>query len=632
LPAERQDIRYDDYDHVMSASQLSTFQLCERKWAFQSIFRMPRQESESNVFGTTLHSIAERWLKADDLGRDDTGAPLQMYPSEWDKDISPANASAIRSLIDKAITSGVLVRRKYRQIEHPIFDDVIPGVKMQGYIDMLLPGEIQDHKSAKNTRYIKTPATLATDTQMLVYAHHAIESGGGIGSDEHIILRHNVFVRQPLKVIRTETQVPKMDVMKFWDTEVVPVAKRMVQLKKKGLTENDWRKFSGPADENSACNAYGGCPFLSICSGHRSPSDLRNLLDGVQSGSINQPKQGTATVSIFDKLVVGGTPTVTAAPAPQATPAAPGSAMSSVATVGVPPPAGAPPWSQPNCNSCKGVGFNLKTGGACFVCTSMSRSKNGPVPEQFIINVVEGIALWRSQDGKQKGDVRLEIVSAPVKTQVREALAPADAASLAAVDIPPVPPAGVPITESPRADVPTEPVKRPRGRPRKIALVQGIPAPTPGEIAQGVMDQVIGDAQAARTRDESELLDGHGYVTQATPEEIAANIGAPVPGERPAPRTGPTLLVGVFAIGKTASEDLSYIIATELAPDFEKAGGKKWWAAPVYERRDALVQAAQKIAERLSGRTITVSKQDSIAMALAHAMMPFAAANFYGVE
>jgi hypothetical protein len=624
VPDGRQEIDYDAYDHVMSASQLSTFQLCERKWAFQSIFRMPRQESESNIFGTTIHAVAERWLKADDLGRDLEGKPVEIYPAEWDARINPSDASAIRSLIEKAITSGVLVRRESRQIEEPIFDEVIPGVRMQGYIDMLLPGEIQDHKSAKNTRYIKTPATLATDTQMLVYAHHAIESGGGIGRDEHIVLRHNVFVRQPLKVIRTETQVPKTDVMKFWNEEVIPAAERMVELKKNGLTENDWRKFRGPADENSACNAYGGCPFLSICNGHRSPSDLRNLLDGVQSGSINQPKQGTATVSIFDKLVVGGTPAVSVV-----TPPSPGSNAAAVPAAApaavVPPPAGAPPWSQPNCNSCKGVGFNLKTGGACFVCTSMSRSKNGPVPEQFIINVVEGIALWRSQDGTQKGDVRLEIVSAPVKTQVREALAPADAASLAAVDIPPVPPAAPAVTVEP-------PVKRPRGRPRKIALVQGTPAPTPGEIAQGVMDQVIGDAQIARTRDESDLLDGHTVVEQATPEEIAANIGAPVPGERPAPRTGPTLLVGVFAIGRTVSEDLSHIINTELAPEFEKAGGKKWWASPVYERRDALVQSAQKIAERLTGRTITVSKQDSIAMALAHAMMPFAAANFYGAE
>jgi hypothetical protein len=663
VPTERQEIDYDAYDHIMSASQLSTFQLCERKWAFQSLFRMPRQESESNVFGTTLHGVAERWLKADDLGRDLEGKPVEMYPNDWDKDLSPANASAIRSLIDKAITSGVLERRAGRQIEEPIFDEVIPGVRMQGYIDMLLPGEIQDHKSAKNTRYIKTPATLATDTQMLVYAHHAIESGGGIGRDEHIILRHNVFVRQPPKVIRTETQVAKLDVMKFWNEEVIPAAARMVELKKKGLTENDWRNFRGPADENSACNAYGGCPFLSICSGHRSPSDLRNLLDGVQSGSINQQQQGTSTVSIFDKLVVGGTPagTLTASSAP----AVPASSGNAAAPAVVSPPTGAPPWAQANCNSCKGVGFNLKTGGACFVCTSMSRSKNGPVPEQFIINVVSGVALWRSQDGTQKGDVRLEVGSQPVKTQVREALPAADAASLAAMDgrtqvMPPntveqvAAQIGAPVPgERPALDVTIEPpVKRGRGRPKKVTLVQGVQPITPAmlvamgkELVTGVVDQVIAEVSKPQERDESDLIASPNLGT-------VASEGTRITAESPATKArldaafnekrggigGLTLIIGAVQIGgmgvaNGVSRDLSALIRDRIGPDLaKKQGVSSFFSMPAYTRRDALVQAAEAIANSLGTMIVTVQRSDADAKALADAMIPHASVAFIGVN
>lgn len=45
---------------ALSASQLKTFTLCPRKWAFDKRDRVPRPDTQ-NPLGTRVHEILEAW-------------------------------------------------------------------------------------------------------------------------------------------------------------------------------------------------------------------------------------------------------------------------------------------------------------------------------------------------------------------------------------------------------------------------------------------------------------------------------------------------------------------------------------------------------------------------------------------
>ena len=57
---------------VTSASAIKDLHLCERLWFFKKILRLPVTYGDGTgaAFGTVLHSVIERYLLADRLGKD----------------------------------------------------------------------------------------------------------------------------------------------------------------------------------------------------------------------------------------------------------------------------------------------------------------------------------------------------------------------------------------------------------------------------------------------------------------------------------------------------------------------------------------------------------------------------------
>lgn len=654
----RQKIDYSLWDHVLSFSQFENWSLCKRKWWWRAIVRMPEQKKETREFGDTVHEVLERWLRADDQGRNAEGKPVDLYPEGWDKKVSPTDAALVRALVQKSIDEGVIVRRPGRVIEHGFVKEIVPGLAIQGFIDVAYPDdlEVQDHKTTKRRQYVKTVDQLRHNDQLTIYAKVIMDETGAPPTAT-FKMRHNTFVRSPARVVQVgPVEIGGEAVLKFWNEELTPAAKEMLKLKQKGLTEEQWRQVPGPIDEDESCRAYGGCDYLPICSGRQSPSDLRRVRGGL---SFTQTTQSTGdskvAPSVMDKLLAAGRgTTATAQPTPAPAPAAPAPAAvvnTTPAAAVVPPPAAArvvPPWANPTCNSCKGSGFNMKAGQPCFPCGSMAANrKDGTGPDDFTVSIVDGIVLWRNANGNVRGDMKLDGYVAP-KLEVREPETPARTVvqvaqpaggilgklAAAAGTAPAVAPATVPAAApAAPAAAPTEgtppaatDAPKKRGRPKKVVTLP--PAVTPAEIAQGVQQQVLADATAAKTRDESDLL-------------ANANIGS---GTVPAPTTvekvtkvanvgsgfilliGSTL-VGGIGMGQITTRDLSSIINERLAPDFEKATGKQWYGVPVYERRDALLQRASQIAQGLVG-FITVDPNDSEAMPLARALFKLADAVF----
>lgn len=312
---------------MVSPTQIETYELCRRKWWFGKVRRLPVPSSTSQVFGTVLHSVCERYLKADDQGRDRvTGLPVDLYPPGWhiavgrdgeesgDGEITLEEQGQVKTLIDSAIQSGVLERVPDRVIEHNFMrvmtklvcptcggagrlddppiekcptckgDGKGTTIMMTGLIDLAYPEGIQDHKTAKTIRYLcndkkDSDKYLGNNLQILIYAHELIEllRETDLPVPPKITLRHNQYVKdqKQTRVIKTVVEVTPEHIEETWQ-RVMKTAIEMSQLRQ---AVDGWQQIPEPQNLNKACMAYGGCPFRGICGGQETPEQYETRLD-----------------------------------------------------------------------------------------------------------------------------------------------------------------------------------------------------------------------------------------------------------------------------------------------------------------------------------------------------------------
>jgi len=283
-----------------SATQWSAFRACPRKWWFNWVRKMPEPPKDYFEFGSVLHEVCERYLLQDDQGN---GPGL--YPDGWDKTISVQESRLIQKLVAKAIDEGILQREPGRQIEVQMDRQIDDEISFTGKIDVYVPGQgITDHKTTKSPRYIKSPQALESEEQMLCYGRKWV--------DEHpeadrLRLRHNVFLKDPSnpEVRRVEAWAPVSAVERNWD-RMVEDARAALEIKKAEHDDDDWRDVEGPR-QKGACQAYGGCPYLHICSQIQSPADYREMhlqLYGVSEGRAPTP-QPTGLASLAKRMAEG---------------------------------------------------------------------------------------------------------------------------------------------------------------------------------------------------------------------------------------------------------------------------------------------------------------------------------------
>jgi RecB family exonuclease len=553
---------------LISPSQCETFDQCRRKWWLNKVRGLPTPKTSSQVFGTVLHSVCERYLKADGLGRDVAGNPVNLYPAGWhiaesrfdepsDGEIGLLEQDQVKKLIAAAIESGVLERRPGRQVEVEFRRDVLQpkcpecdgvgvaflpvdgkdapceccngdgkGTRTQviGVIDCLLPDGVQDHKTTKDMKYAKSPEKLKTNIQMLIYGYELLARLAG-DMPSQITLRHNVFCkdRQKPQVRKVETQVTIHHLTTFWNDRLVPMATEMEKLRR---TADQWHEVPEPASQQEACNAYGGCPFRTICSGQESEQGYQDRMSRVENKKVGEPTVGK-TGSIFNTGIKGGSymasafaarlaqkakesaaantapppavnPTPVAAPPPAAAPvtevrtiphpvvAEPNTPEPMVQPAAVAqavsvaePVAGTepPPWAIAGCPACKGVGFNSR-GKPCMICDTKQGALTNPAGEkigtpslQFTLEAVgNGTCKWT-----YKADPTITGVCSMTAATAQEAPAPVKTterssppAAAPAQGTQPAPEAAPPVAEATESEPTPDPVTRGvRGRPRK---------------------------------------------------------------------------------------------------------------------------------------------------------------------
>jgi hypothetical protein len=479
-----------------SPTQHETFDLCKRKWWFDRVRfpHLPQKPSKGQAFGTILHAVAERYLRADDLGRDpETGQPVELYPTGWhtarnkytgeaEGEVTPDEQDRIKRMIAEAIQSGVLQRQPGRQIEREFrktlleLDDA--KVSITGFIDLHTEREVQDHKTSKSPRWFKSQDALRRNTQALLYAKVLLDEGQDI---KEVTIRHNQFCTDPDNplVRKTEVRVPAEEIEREW-RRVEENAREMVVLRH-GIEE--WHHIPDPESREKACNAYGGCRYRDICYGMESVQGFENRLTKITidrkpiqqyNPVVPRPPKGSTAMSNFAARIAQMSQGTAAPAAPPAlNPSQPGpppqpASTPEAAIAATPAPqqaeaptvaAGAsesPPWSDPGCKACEGRGFN-SNGHPCRICDVTASKRGVPDSNQYIIEPVgEGRFVWESRNGSGAGASPTPSAKHEVKSQERVAEQPTPAPTPAPAPTPTPAPTPAPAPAPTPAPAPVE--------------------------------------------------------------------------------------------------------------------------------------------------------------------------------
>jgi hypothetical protein len=411
------------YPLVVSASQCETFQDCPRKWWLGKVQRLKEPLKDSTERGDVFHEVCERWLEADDR------ADVDPFPEGWDDRISPVDAALIKVVFQQFVDRGILVRTPGRQVEKPFQIPVLDGVSMIGFIDVLEPTRVTDHKTTSAPRYMKTADGLAKNFQMVIYGCAAIAEylRRKDPPPDTITLRHNqAFLPKPdsddLPFVRaTEVDVTPEYIVDFWDREIVPLAEKMLHWKRAGLAPDQWGKLPGPK-RKGICRKYGGCPYQQICGGTETPDDYKARVTRhndsflatveLETEAMSNTADILANLAKKKKAARAAAPAVDPNPTVVETIEEPMVEETSVADVA--------PWANPECLACGGTGINSK-GNACPPC----QAATGVTSAGYEIDAGDG-ALLIVKDGVLVAEIQVAegAVEKPARTVAKKVVEP----------------------------------------------------------------------------------------------------------------------------------------------------------------------------------------------------------------
>jgi len=631
--------------NYISASQIDTFEDCNRFWWFMRVLKLEEPPASHFTFGTVLHAVCERYLSATDNGRvpgppgavlsegplkgQQAGLPVNLYPPGWEtateRDGSEATvtrpeARLIQRLVAEAIEEGILERSEGAQVERKILLPVIDGVQLIGYIDVYRPQDgvrplplIEDHKTygKSSVRFLKredenSPNYLGGVQQLKTYSWAVSELDEWAGD---VDVQHNQFPKFPDKaVMRTKATITAEEIVEHGDY-LRDVATRMQRTRK----IKDWADVPGPKDTGKCARWYGKpCPFSDICGRAETPDAYRARLERLKAGSpaarlnlpLAKPKRRTRTkesnVTIFDrakkqkaaraarKEAAGSKEAKAAVEAEAEAPAINGAAPEPVATV-----TGGAPWANPECKACKGRGLTSKHK-ACPICDNTAKRGGRPTSMAYVLEITDentGLAVARQECVEE-----LEAAGYPLEWDETEA-----------------------------AEAPQEPAEEPQAAEEAEAPAEPEAPEEPEEDPQEAKKAAAAKkkAEAARKRKEKAEAKKAAAAAKKAAEEEAAQAAEEPAAETPAaeapeaakstkrakgkagrPTVGLTILVGCDYLqgapgGRTVitSAEALARFGAELAEDM---GAESYWALDSFKRRERLAQKADYIASSLA--------------------------------
>lgn len=405
---------FDRYDVVSSPSQLSDFLDCPRKWWFRRVARLPLIQNEKKfVFGNVLHGAIQRWLEADDTGRDSSGKKADLYPEGWAEGVTKGEIQIVQMLMKAAVDSGLLRRTPGRKVEHEFEIELVPGVGYVGALDVDTCEGVEDHKSSKARKWISTEDALAADPKMLSYAKIWFDEDSNQEADS-CKLRLNYMVKDPkdLYTKPVEVIVAREDIEAFWADDVIPAGRSMLAMKKSRAPVTEWHLIEGPR-AHGACKKYGGCAFAGICARMKTPRRYIEEIERANGVLSSVPVKPTRKPG----MAIFGKKKSKKSPAPETE-----VAEAPETEVEVAEAVAAPPWANPKCMACKGTGINTKQGRACRACDAVAARKGEETSESYeLVFDEDGGVTWVAQDGSSDPEVEDSRVVVQAKPKAAKA-------------------------------------------------------------------------------------------------------------------------------------------------------------------------------------------------------------------
>lgn len=327
----------------VSASEIETWDLCNRRWAFIYVEKKRPPQNDSAALGTRVHVILEKWLR--------DGTP----PDTWTPEGEIA-ASGLH-LLPPPRYPGLITEEEFRFTSKRAW---FTGYKDFRYRDANGLLHVGDHKTTKAFTWAKTPEEILCHSQSLIYA---VDEFFKNPNDDRLALDWIYYRTTGSRKAEPRFQiVSKQTVAEMFFEHVDPIAGEITRLHHEVPVGASALDFT---PDFRACDAFGGCPFLSICNptptqrmqatmtqaGLSLTDKLKAMKAGRAPSPIHPPEAYQAAPAAFAPAAVAPPPPVTCpataffslpVPTPQAAPQAPPPAAPHLSAVPAPTSQAAP--------------------------------------------------------------------------------------------------------------------------------------------------------------------------------------------------------------------------------------------------------------------------------------------------
>lgn len=245
-----------------SASQISVYLDCPRKWAWTAIDGLEAPRTKASDLGTQVHEVLEKYLRGE----------IRFEELDLDSRVDELASRIILHLPEP---------HPSMMVEHE-FKAKIGAHKYVGKIDLVHEGTIFDHKTTSSiARWAKTPELLVQDPQAILYARYLF-----VGTSNHAVGLQWTYAETRgagHKAVRTSWSRDETEV-RFMALE--SVADEMAAWRASGA-----RALQLPA-EARACDKYGGCPFVGMCN-LTAEEKVRSIMSNGVDSLISRLRKGT---------------------------------------------------------------------------------------------------------------------------------------------------------------------------------------------------------------------------------------------------------------------------------------------------------------------------------------------------
>jgi len=267
----------------VSASQLTTFKRCNRKWYWEKIEGFRSSGSVATRRGTAIHHALEHFVKNWDdwevVEVDIESGQVVAGHEEMPEEENPKSEyvavrrflEAAKDYIPSPFSSDVVLEQ---MINMPTGEGMPPWL---GFIDLLEDcGRITDYKTTSSIKsYSKSPEDLMTDIQAMSYAKYVLDISPDMKEVPLRWLYLETRNKIKVNVKESEITVSREHVESEWN-KAMPLVAEMVKI---AAAEAGSQSVTPNVE---ACNDFGGCPHKDRCG----VTALSGLFEKKETGSM----------------------------------------------------------------------------------------------------------------------------------------------------------------------------------------------------------------------------------------------------------------------------------------------------------------------------------------------------------